>query len=150
MVASSNSSYNCYSMVAEKDTIRGTHRPRRVNTSPDVRFPTREHLSRCSFSRRANYGGRDGHYPWYIDPPTSVSRRVNSYPDVRFPTREPLSRRTFRARRMKLFLVRHAFSRRSFPASYVLFHIGLIRGMVQALDVRLSPEAYSSLQMSVQ
>ena len=54
----------------------------------------------------------------HIDPPTCVSRRVNSYPDVRFPMREPLSRRAFRARRMKLFFVRHAFSRRSFPASY--------------------------------
>ena len=51
-------------MVAEKDTIRGTHRPRRVNSSPDVRFPTHEPLSRRS-----------------------------SGPDIRFPTRKPLSRR---------------------------------------------------------
>ena len=43
---------------------------------PDVRFPTREHLSRCSFSRRVNY------------------------------KRGLLSRRAFRARRMKFFLMR--------------------------------------------
>ena len=86
----------------------------------------------------------------HIDPPTCVSRRVNSYPDVRFPTRELLSRRAFGARRMKLFLVRHAFSRRSFPASYFSTLALSEVAMVQALDVRLSPEAYSGLQMSVQ
>ena len=56
-------------MVAEKDTIRGTHQPRRVNTSSDVRFPTHEPLSRRS-----------------------------SCPDIRFPTRQPLSRRSFSRR----------------------------------------------------
>ena len=56
-------------MVAEKGTIRGTHRPRRVNPYPDVRFPTHEPLSRRS-----------------------------SCPDVRFPTRKPLFRRLFSGR----------------------------------------------------
>ena len=59
-------------MVAEKDTIRGTHRPRRVNPYPDVRFPTHEPLSRRS-----------------------------SCPDVRFPTRKSLSQRSF-SRRVNL------------------------------------------------
>ena len=80
-------------MVAEKDTIRDTHRPRRVNTSsdvrfptheplsrrsscPDIRFPTRQPLSRRSFSRCVNLSRR------------SFSRRVKSSPDVRFLTRE--------------------------------------------------------------
>ena len=98
-------------------------------------------------SRCVNYGGRDGHCPWYTVTltPTCVSRRVNFYPDVHFPTCEPLSRRAFRARHMKLDM---RFPDVRFPLR--TFHIGLVRGMVQVLDVRLSPEAYSGLQMSVQ
>ena len=94
--------------------------------------PTRKHLYRRTFSDAWTslpmlvFLTRELWWPrrtlsmvhCHIDPPTYVSRRVNSHPDVRFPTREPLSRRAFRARRMKLFLVRHAISRRSFPALY--------------------------------
>ena len=105
-----------YTMVAEKDTIRGIH------IDPDVHFPTCEPLSRRSPC------------------PDVRSQHVNLSPDVRFPTHETLFRRS--SRPTCVFPM--------FVSRFILFHIGLVRGMVQVLDVRLSPEAYSRLQMSIQ
>ena len=85
-------------MVAEKDTIRRTHRPRCVNPSPDVRFPTHESHSRRSPCPDVRFPTREP-LPTFVfrrmNPtpdvhlaPTYVFRRVNPLPTFVFPTRE--------------------------------------------------------------